>query len=342
MINQLPLFAADTPPADPVPEGPSARPTVELWHGDCLEEMDRIESGSVDLILADPPYGTINGSMEWDKEKTAWDTVIDTGEIMKAANRILRKNGKMVLFAQQPYTTELITKAIPNVPYNYTMIWEKDNFANGLSCKQAPVSYYEDVLVFSKRHPKHDFEGVHPLRPYFKTVLDFIGLNKKAIVDQIGQKSDHVFRVDSTQYGLCTEKTYNELIETFHIDEMPGFLPFAELKATDIEYRAELLEQMNNEYPSTFNLWQGKKYKSNILKYAKDYMNLHPTQKPILLIEDLIKTYSDEGDLVVDFSCGSGTTGAACLSTRRNFIGIEKDPEHFQTAKNRIEKLMRF
>ena len=89
--------------------------------------------------------------------------------------------------------------------------------------------------------------------------------------------------------------------------------------------------------PSTFNLWEGNKYKSNILKYKKDYDGFHPTQKPILLLEDLIKTFSNEGDLVVDLTMGSGSTAVACLNTNRNFIGIELDAEYFEIAKERIE-----
>ena len=89
--------------------------------------------------------------------------------------------------------------------------------------------------------------------------------------------------------------------------------------------------------PSTFNLWEGNKYKSNILKYKKDYNGYHPTQKPVLLLEDLIKTFSNEGDTVVDLTMGSGSTGVACKNTGRNFIGIELNDEYFGIAKERIE-----
>jgi hypothetical protein len=81
---------------------------------------------------------------------THWDIVIDTNEIMKIANRILRKNGKMVLFAQDPFSTELKNKAIPNVPYSYSMIWEKNDFANALLSKKAPVNYYEDIWFLAR------------------------------------------------------------------------------------------------------------------------------------------------------------------------------------------------
>jgi len=298
-----------------------------LFFGDCLIESDKIESGSVDLILTDLPYGTVTNIASSDtvkhgmQNKTNWDCVIETEKIYEIANRILRKNGKMILFTQQPFTTELISKQIPNLPFNYSMIWKKDHFANSLIAKKAPLNYYEDVLVFSKTH---DFEGIHPLRPYFKMVLEFIGLNKKAIVEAIGQSADHCFRVDSSQFSLCTEKTYNKLIEIYGIDKMKGFRTF------------ESISNESDGLTSTFNLWEGGKFKSNILEYKKDYDGLHPTQKPILLLEDLVKTFSNEGDLVCDLTMGSGSTGVACKNTNRSFIGIEKDENYFKIAEQRI------
>lgn len=303
-----------------------------------MVESDKIESGSVDLILTDLPYGNMNTDGGRKLGISGWDNVINTSEIYKIANRILRKNGKMVLFCQEPFTTELITKAIPNIPFSYRMVWEKDNFANALLSKKAPVNYYEDVLVFSKNHQKHDFEGMHPLRPYFKSVMNYIGLNLKQINSELRhRRAEHTFYIDSTQYGLCTQKTYTELIEVFGIDKMQGFKSFTELKKIDTEYRTDLLQQMNEEYPSTFNLWEGNKYKSNILKYKKDYTGHHPTQKPVLLLQDLIKTFSNEGDLVVDLTMGSGSTGVAAKNTNRNFIGIEKDETYFDIACERID-----
>jgi site-specific DNA-methyltransferase (adenine-specific) len=298
---------------------------VDLIKGDCLIESDKIESGSVDLILTDLPYGTVKDIKNVNhgmSGKCDWDVVIDTDKIMEVANRILRKNGKMILTAQQPFTTELINKALPNLSFNYSMIWEKDHFANALTAKKAPLNYYEDVLVFSK---KYDLEGLHPLRLYFKSVIEFIGLKLKQINAKLGhRRAEHCFYLDSTQFGLCTEKTYLELIEVFNIDKLNEFKTFKELK--DIEFK----------YESRFNLWEGNKYKSNILKYKKDYDGHHPTQKPVLLLEDLIKTFSNEKDLVVDLTMGSGSTGVACKNTNRNFIGIEQDDKYFNIAKERI------
>jgi len=307
---------------------------IQLIKGDCLIESDKIESGSVDLILTDLPYGTAKDLGNSDtiqhgmKGKTEWDNVIDTDKIMQIANRILRKNGKMILTAQHPFTNELINKAIPNVPFSYSMIWEKDHFANALTAKKAPLNYYEDILVFSKTH---ETEAIHPLRLYFKDVMDFIGLNLKQINTKLGhRRAEHTFYINSTQYGLCTKETYSQIIVLFSIFNMKGFKSFEELKEVDNKFK--------QQFASTFNLWEGNKVKSNILKYKKDYTGHHPTQKPVLLLEDLIKTFSNENDLVVDLTMGSGSTGVACVNTNRSFIGIELGDEYFNIAKERINK----
>ena len=308
---------------------------AQVFLGDCLEQHENIKSGSVDLILTDLPYGNMKGinnpqrPKSWgNKEYLKWDEVIEPSIIYEIANRTLRKNGKMILFSQQPYTTTLITKQIPNLPHSYNMIWEKNDFANALLCNKAPVSFYEDILVFSKMH---DILGLHPLNYYAKKISKFTNYSRVEFYKKLGHyKFLHFIEAKESrgQSTLCTEKTYNELIEVFRIDKMDGFKVFAELKEIDEHYK--------NEFASTFNLWEGNKYKSNILKYKKDYDGYHPTQKPILLLEDLIKTFSNEGNLVVDLTMGSGSTGVACKNTNRNFIGIEKDEQYFKIAEQRI------
>ena len=296
---------------------------IDLLHGDCLIESDKIESGSVDLILTDLPYGNMNTDGGRKLGINGWDLAIEPKKVYEIANRILRKNGKMILFSQEPYTTKLITEAIPNIPFNYRATWEKDNFAVALGAKVNMVSFTEDILIFSKNY---DFEGLHPLRDYFKQVFEFIGGTKKYIIDVIGQRADHVFRFKSSQFELCKYETYLDLIKYFQINNMNGFLNFAEL------------ERINKKYNSTFNLWEGNKYKSNILKYKKDYDGHHPTQKPVLLLEDLIKTFSNENDLVVDFTMGSGSTLVACQNTNRKGIGIEQDETYFKIAQDRLKE----
>ena len=312
----------------------------DLWKGDCLELMKDIPDGSVDCIITDPPYGTMKGAQldGWDDKRTAWDTVIDSKLMWHEINRVLRVNGCCILFSQDPYTTELVVNGHNNVPFSYRMTWIKDHFANALVAKKAPVSYAEDICVFFKKHTKHDFKGTHPLRPYFADVLEFIGKSKSELMQTVGQRIDHCTRVNSTQFGLCTEATYNELIGRYSINKMQGFRQYKDLEEVNAVYRADLIERMTNQAPRVFNLHDGKKYKSNILEYKKDYNGYHPTQKPVALLEDLIKTYTNEGETVLDFTAGSFSTAIACLNTDRNFIGFELDDGYFDIGVNRIKE----
>jgi site-specific DNA-methyltransferase (adenine-specific) len=310
---------------------------INLLHGDCLIESDKIESGSVDLILTDLPYGTVKDLGNSDtiqhgmKGKTQWDSVIDTDKIMQIANRILRKNGKMILTAQQPFTNELINKALPNLPFNYSMIWEKDHFANALTAKKAPLNYYEDVLVFSK---ELCYTSKSPLK---KIMGDYsIKYGKDFLIDLIFKEGryktvDSAKAITSYKFGFNNGRRF-ELMDLKMYNYLSKFMDFKETH----EELKEIDNQFKKQYPSTFNLWEGNKYKSNILKYKKDYTGHHPTQKPVLLLEDLIKTFSNENDLVVDLTMGSGSTGVACVNTNRNFIGIEKDENYFKIAEERI------
>ena len=260
------------------------------------------------------------------------DVAIEPARVYDIGNRILRRNGKLVLFSQEPYTTQLINEATPNIPFLYRAIWEKDHFANALGCNKAPVSYFEDIIVFSKREC---YEAKHPLR---ETMLKYVTkYGKDFIIKLFAQEGRYTSELsarvhasykfgfnDGMRFDLMDETLYKYLSE--HIDFNEAY---TELKKVDTEYK--------QKYRSTFNLWEGNKYKSNILKYRKDYDGYHPTQKPVLLLEGLIKTFSNEGDLVVDLTMGSGSTGVACLNTNRRFIGMELDEEYYNIATNRIK-----
>ncbi len=313
---------------------------MKLYKGDCLIESDKIESGSVDLILTDLPYGTVKGlgNSRVAKEKnynvSEWDVTIDTGKMFEVANRILRKNGKMVLTANQPFTTELISNAIPNLPHSYNMYWDKMHFANCLVANKAPVSYIEDVLVFSKKEDT----TINPIKEYTNKIRKFINKKNYDIYDDFEKSGFKKYAILDTfnsdtarRYNFLSLTTYNNLIELYGIDKMEGFLNY--------EIAFKKYREFEDKTLSTFNLWQGKKYKSNILKYKKDYNGFHPTQKPVLLLEDLIKTFSNEGDLVVDLTMGSGSTGVACKNTKRDFIGIEMNDEYFKIAEQRINAI---
>jgi len=310
---------------------------MDLRLGDCLIESDKIESGSVDLILTDLPYGNMNTDGGRKLGINGWDLAIEPKKVFEIANRILRKNGKMILFSQEPYTTKLITEAIPNIPFNYRATWEKDNFAVALGANKNMVSFTEDVLVFSKGECH---EAKHPLRQtMIKYVIDYgknflinLFLKEGRYTSELSARVHASYKFGfnkGMRFDLMNEKMYNYLCDFIDFKET-----FKELKQVDNEYK--------RKYGSTFNLWEGKKYKSNILKYKKDYTGHHPTQKPILLLEDLIKTFSNENDLVVDLTMGSGSTGVAAKNLNRNFIGIEQDQKYFNIAEQRIKETKLF
>jgi site-specific DNA-methyltransferase (adenine-specific) len=295
-----------------------------LIHGDCLEKHTEIEDESVNLILTDLPYGTIKGA-GFINSNTDWDIIIDPKQIFTIAERILKINGKMILFAQEPFSTLLINSQTANLPFLYKCIWKKSSCGNTLLCNKAPVNYFEEILVFAKKYALKENQQI---RDYFKSVFEFIGLSKKEINNRFGnQKADHCFRFNSTQFTLCRNEVYTELIRLFEINLMPNFIDY------------ETLKTMNQCNKSVFNLWESNKLKSNIFEYVKDKKHYHPTQKPVALLEDLIKTYSNEGDLIVDLTMGSGSTGVACINTNRSFIGIEKEKSYYDIAVNRIKNI---
>ena len=295
-----------------------------LMKGDCLERMKEIESGSVDMILTDPPYGTVRGVGDGDvshgmKGKTQWDETLEHELMLSECNRILRTNGALVLFSQDPYTSKIITDTHGNLPFSYRYTWKKDHFANSLIAKKAPVNYTEDVCVFFK---KYDTLNQHPLREYSRKLMSDNETSLKKINTDLGHRRfEHFAYTDSTQFGLCTEKTYLQFLEFYGVAE---FKPYSELVFID------------RRFARRFNLPEGQKFKPNVLEYKKDYTGLHPTQKPVALLEDLIKTYTNKGETVLDFTMGSGSTGVAAKNLNRNFIGIELDDKYFEIAKGRI------
>tara|TARA_R110000744_G_scaffold35160_1_gene81704 strand:+ start:181 stop:1083 length:903 start_codon:yes stop_codon:yes gene_type:complete len=298
---------------------------MKLYNGDCLIESDNIESGSVDLILTDLPYGNMNTDGGRKLGINGWDLAIEPKKVYEIANRILRKNGKLVLFSQEPYTTKLITECINNVSFNYRATWEKDNFAVALGAKVNMVSFTEDILIFTKTV---EDKSEHPLQDYFYDEFIKSRISVKEYCNELGTKHASHFFTKGMQFRIPNEKYLKQLQDLTGIFN----ITIEEVK----QKQKEFLEYNRTKFASTFNLWQGKKYKSNILKYKKDYDGHHPTQKPVLLLEDLIKTFSNEGDLVVDFTMGSGSTGVAAKNTNRKFIGIEQDEKYFKIAQDRI------
>ena len=107
------------------------------------------------------------------------------------------------------------------------------------------------------------------------------------------------------------------------------------IKRTSRGYQGERINS-KDEYVSKFT-----NYPTSVWEFKSEGKTFHPSQKPILLLEELIKTFSNENELVLDNCMGSGSTGVACLNTNRKFIGIEKDDKYFDIAYNRINECIK-
>ena len=240
---------------------------TNLLHGDCLELMKTIESGSVDLILTDPPYGAT---------ACKWDSVIPFEPMWEQLNRIIKPNGAIVLFGSEPFSSALRMSNIKQ--YKYDWVWEKSKPLGFLNAKSRPLISHELISIFSTG----TCTSTSKTMPYDPQGLkDINKVLKNTDTDSLGMR-------DSRKKG-------SEYVQT------------------------------KTGYPRS------------VLKYSHDNSKLHPTQKPVALLEYLIKTYTLENELVLDFTMGSGSTGVACKNLNRRFIGIEKDDKYFEITKNRIE-----
>lgn len=165
-----------------------------IYNGDCFVEQSKIENSSIDLILTDLPYGIMKGIDRYNnvykKGNYDWDKALDTDEIFKIAARILKKNAKMLLFSQQPFTTSLLAKQHDGIKHIYQMYWEKEHFGNPLQAKIAPCSYIEEICVFKKLHDRHDG---NPLRVYAKQCKNYINKSTKEINAILGNSASQHF-----------------------------------------------------------------------------------------------------------------------------------------------------
>ena len=232
---------------------------VNLMQGDCLEKMKDIADGSVDLILADPPYGTT---------ECKWDSIILLEPMWEQLKRIIKPNGAIVMTASQPFTTTLISSNMKQFKHDW--VWDKITGKGHLVAKKRPMAQHEGVVVFCAGSPLYNPQMID--RPK----------NKIQIVKE-GKRTEIMGR-ESKGYTKKYTQWYPKTIQTF-----------------------------------------------------KTERGLHPTQKPVALMEYLIKTYTNEGETVLDFTMGSGTTGVAAKNSHRKFIGIELDENYFDIAKDRIE-----
>ena len=230
---------------------------MRLIQGDCLEEMKTIEAGSVDMVLADPPYGTT---------ACKWDSVIPFEPMWAGIKHVVKKNTAIVMAASQPFTSALVMSNVKM--FKYCWYWRKEAGTGLLNAKRQPLRDVEDLPVFYSKQCTYN--------PQFT--------QGKPYKCKKGGETD------------CYNNSGEVITES-----------------------------------------DGKRYPKTLQKFTRDRNKLHPTQKPVALMEYLIKTYTNEGNTVLDFTMGSGTTGVACANLNRDFIGIELDPDYFKVAEKRIE-----
>ena len=240
-------------------------PKIELIQGDCLEVMKEISDRSIDCVITDPPYGTT---------ACKWDSVIPFEPMWEQLKRVTKKNGAIVLFGSQPFTSALVMSN-PKM-FKYEWVWDKKTISNPLQAKYQPLRQHENIIVFGLGTTSY-----FPL------------------------KTNPELKRKWTQAGN-QQATFGKVKE--------GTRGVAEGK-----------------YPKTIQQFNPAKFEGNIK---------HPTQKPVALMEYFIKTYTNEGETVLDFTMGSGTTGVACRNLNRNFIGIELDPNYFKIAEKRINEII--
>lgn len=298
-----------------------------LINTDSMDYLKNYSGLPFDAIFTDPPYGILKKDKKISSKDTEWDVKIDPKLMLSTFYDCLRFDGCVIVFSNNAYTQELRSVAPScGLDYLYPLYWNKKTPGNVLLANVSPMSVIEDISVFRKNSRRSRTDN-RLLREYARKVDAWIGLSTREIADAIGTRgAEHFIKYhDISQFSLPTQETYNKLIYTFKIDKMPGFKELKELK--------ELKE------PSctwTFNFYKGD---SNLLTYPRDKHGLHPTQKPVALMSDLVKRFTNNGSVVCDPFMGSGSTGAACAEVGRDFIGIEKDAKYFEIAKNRLDNL---
>ena len=242
----------------------SRRNTFDLIKGDCLDVMESIPDGSIDMVMCDPPYGTT---------QNRWDSVIPLNPMWQHLKRIVKRNGAILICSQDPFTSFLITSN-PKL-FRYKWVWEKTHPTGHLNANRMPMKWFEEVCCFYQKLPTYN--------PQPRTGKGYCSRIHTGESSNFGSQREHLTpENDGTQYRP------KDLIGPFNNNNNNGV---------------------------------GK---------------LHPTQKPVALMEYMIKTYSHPGETVLDFAMGSGTTGVACANLGRSFIGIELDDTYFEIAKSRV------
>tara|TARA_R100000654_G_scaffold73230_1_gene105804 strand:+ start:36 stop:896 length:861 start_codon:yes stop_codon:yes gene_type:complete len=275
-----------------------------LLHGDCLEHMKSIDDNSVDLIFCDLPYG---------QTSCKWDTIIPWAPFWNEIMRIKKLNTPIFFTTTTKFGVELINNAPKKCHFRYDLVWVKSAPAGFLSAKKMPMRKHEMIYVFYEKLPFYDLSS-----------------------------HKHKFLRDRKPEWCEKNGLYGEdknVPKTENKYDPP--LPVSVVKEDN---NKDFSVKVNNSTYGTLQIKQpitsGPRWEPPLpdsLLEIKSTRGKHSTEKPVALMEWIFKYYSKEGDTILDPTMGSGSTGVACKNMNRNFIGIEKDPEIYEVAVNRIE-----
>ena len=296
---------------------------VDIFNEDCLEGMKRIADNSVDMILTDLPYGIT--ACKWDL------TPIDLPVMWEQFKRILKPQCSAVLFASGKFVYKLVASNLDW--YKYKWIWIKNTPTMFVHAKNAPMRKFEEILIFSDgvinhttcttRRMKYNPQGVVPC----EFIKDNDGKDKPSQLRPDGRGSKYIYKTDKvSDVSLQGGKFKGNWRENYNWERHGRLKAFGDVlgkRPSHVDYYI----QEQTGYPSDV-------LNFNVVTNPK---KLHPTQKPTDLLEYLIRTYTNEGETVLDATMGSGSTGVAAVNTGRNFIGFELEEKFFDIARKRID-----
>ena len=304
-----------------------------IQQGDCLELMDDLPDKSIDLICCDLPYGTTACS---------WDTIIPFDDMWNQYKRIIKDKGVIVLFGSEPFSSLLRTSNLSW--YKYDWIWEKNNAGNFQLVNHQPLKIHETISIFYNETPNMEFATIMQSNMERKS-LKQIDISRLQLSKNGGLTGWVTNKLNGSQ--LPTEEQWVKICNLFEIEnnyeELLSSINYVTYN-TDTEEtevicsnkgKAGTLGHLSSENKRDSYLQTNTGYPKSILRYSRE-TGLHPTQKPVSLVEFLIKTYSNEGELVLDNCMGSGTAGVAALNLGRRFIGMELEQEYFDVAEKRL------
>ena len=280
-----------------------------LLHGDCLDELKSVDDESIDLIFCDLPYG---------QTSCKWDCKIDLDKLWIEIMRVKKLNTPIFFTTTTKFGVELINSAPKKCYFRYDIVWVKSAPAGFLSAKKMPMRKHEMVYVFYEKLPFYDLSS-HKHK--------FIKEEPKQII----KGENNTYKTEGRRKPLVREKAgqYNPPLPTSVVKEI----------GNDNLYRGGKGKPLIDSDMRNGN--GGGHYDPplpNSILEIKSTRGKHSTEKPVALMEWVLKYYSKEGDIVLDPTMGSGSTGVACKNMNRLFIGIEKDPEIYEVAVNRIEE----